>query len=246
MCKRVLPFIYIALGCSMTPLGYEAAKRAVELGRDHFLGDPDADLPRGKTPFGRSPVVASDDLIPQFGYVGTRFAQSKVLLLGINPGNGDDIKRSHQDNKMMSALHQFSVDLSVTSFIEAQSSYKSVCQSWWVWQRHCSEVVGAGKLAFEDVAYSNALPWRTQSESNFDDAVGRKAATSYAYPLIDELQPKVIVAMGKKAAKILRLGGRAFPTLVVWNRAQVATPSVQQERASAARQVFAMIGRKAR
>ncbi|MBX7123949.1 MAG: hypothetical protein K1X42_17620 [Opitutaceae bacterium] len=229
----------------MTPLGYESAKRAVELGRGHFLGAPDADLPRGKTPRGRSPIVAADDLIPQFGYVGAQFARSKVLLLGINPGNGDDVKRSHQDDKMMPALHRFAVDLSVASFKEAQCGYKSVCQSWWIWQRYCSEVIGAGKLTLEDIAYSNALPWRTHSESNFDDAVGKAAATSYAYPLIEELRPKVIVAMGKKAAKILSLGGRSFPNLIVWNRAQVATPSVQQERAAAAKQVFVLIGRKA-
>ena len=167
------------------------------------------------------------------------------LALGINSGNGDDVKRSHQDNKMMPALHRFAVDLSVASFMEAQSGYKSVCQTWWVWQRHCSQVIGAGKLTFEDVAYSNALPWRTHSESNFDDAVGKAAATSYAYPLIEELQPAVIVAMGKKAARILGLGGRSFPNLIIWNRAQVATPSVLQQRAAAAKQVFAMIGRKA-
>jgi|SoiMethySBSTD1v2_1073268.scaffolds.fasta_scaffold505085_4 hypothetical protein len=64
----------------MTPLGYESAKRAAELGRGHFLGAPNADLPLGKTQSGRSLLVANDDLIPQFGYVGTRFAQCKVLL----------------------------------------------------------------------------------------------------------------------------------------------------------------------
>jgi len=146
---------------------------------------------------------------------------------------------------MMPALHHFASDASVVSFIEAQKAYKSVCQSWSVWQRHCSEVIGAGKLSLEEVAYSNALPWRTASESNFDDAVGTKAAKNYVYPLIEELQPRVIIAMGKKAAKILGLGGKSFPSLIVWNRAQVATASVQQERAEAAKQILRIVGRKA-
>ncbi len=223
-----------------SPLGYKTAKQAIALGRAAFLGSATSDLPQN-----RSALVASDDLIPQFGYVGAQFAQCRVLLLGINPGNGKDLARSRQDNTMMPALHRFAADLSAVSFVEAQNAYKSVCQSWSVWQRHCSEVIGAGKLSLEDIAYSNALPWRTASESNFDDAVGEKAAKNYAYPLIEEHQPRVIVAMGKKAAKILGLGGKSFPTLIVWNRAQVATPSVEQERGAAAKKIFHIIGRKA-
>jgi len=222
------------------PLGYKAAKQAVALGRAAFLGSATTDLPQN-----RSALIASDDFIPQFGYVGAQFAQSRVLLLGINPGNGKDLVRSRQDKSMMPALHRFAADLSAESFVEAQKAYKTVCQSWSVWQRHCSEVIGAGRISLEDVAYTNALPWRTASESNFDDAVGEKAAKNYAYPLIEDLQPRVIIAMGKKAAKILGLGGKAFPNLIVWNRAQVATPSVQQERAAAAKKIFRMIGRKA-
>ena len=222
------------------PLGYKSAKDAIALGRSAFLDSVTSDLPHN-----RSALVASDDLIPQFGYVGTQFDQSRVLLLGINPGNGNDLVRSRQDNTMMPALHRFAADVSITSFIQAQKAYKSVCQSWPIWRRHCSEVIGAGKLSFEDIAYSNALPWRTASESNFDDAVGKKAAKNYVYPLIEELQPRVIIAMGKKAARIIGLGGKSFPNLIVWNRAQVATSSVQRERTTAAEQIFNIIGRKA-
>jgi len=223
-----------------SPLGYKTATHALKLGRAAFLGGANVDLPQG-----RAPLIAKDDLIPQFGYVGTQFLQSRVLLLGINPGNGNNASRSRQDQTMMPALHKFADNLSPVAFLEAQNAYKSVCQSWPVWRRHCSEVIGAGRLSLEDIAYANALPWRTGSESNFDDAIGKKAATQYAYPLIEELQPRVIIAMGKKAARILSFGGKSFPNLIVWNRAQVATTSVQQERVRAASQIFRMIGRQA-
>jgi hypothetical protein len=58
---------------------------------------------------------------------------------------------------------------------------------------------------FDEIAYSNCLPWRTASESGFEDCVARSAVELYVQPLIEELKPAAIVAMGKRAASILAL-----------------------------------------
>jgi hypothetical protein len=61
--------------------------------------------------------------------------------------------------------------------------------------------------------------------------------------LIEELEPRVIVALGKRAAEILELSGLGLPNLIVWNRAQAATSAVKQERAQAAAHILVTVGK---
>ena len=223
-----------------SPPGYRSAVSVVAAGRAAFFGELEADLPAN-----RSALLRADDLTPQFGYVGAHFSGPRALLFGINPGNGPEtVSRSATDARMMPALVAFSADPTPVTFVAAQAAYRAECQTWHVWKRHCSEILGAGRLSFDDIAYSNCLPWRTGSNSAFSESVAKKAAVLYAYPLIDELKPSVTIAVGKRAAEILHLGGRPPPGLIVWNRAQAATDAVREERAEAAREIFARIGMK--
>jgi hypothetical protein len=222
-----------------TPLGYDTTRRALALGRSAFFGDTEIDLPMD-----RSSLLRKDDLTPQFGYIGGRYLETRVLLFGINPGNGPGKeKRSKTDERMMPALIHFAENPSIEQFAKAQIAYRSECESWPVWRRHCQEVVGAGKLSLDEIAYSNCLPWRSGSNSAFSDSVARNAANLYAYPLIDELQPSLIVAMGKRVTQILQLADKRLPRLVTWNRAQAATKAVLQDRANAALEIFSILGR---
>jgi uracil-DNA glycosylase len=104
-------------------------------------------------------------------------------------------------------------------------------------------VIGAGKLSFEEIAYSNCLPWRTGSKSNFADEVADNALKFYALPLIQELTPRVIVAMGKRAAAILETADREIPEVITWTRAQAATESVKRERVDSAARILSAVGR---
>ena len=215
------------------PLGYLAAKRVLQVGRGAFFQSQALDLP-----IRASTLLAADDLIPQFGYVGANFHPLRILLLGINPGNGpvNAKSRSPGDIQMMPAHYRFFEVGSPQSFREAQSAYKGVCQSWAVWGRHCAELLTNNHLSIDQIAYSNCLPWRTASQSAFDESIAERAAQLYAVPLIEELKPKIIVAVGKKAAKILGYANTAMPPTVVWNRAQALTEAVGRERQAAAAQ----------
>jgi hypothetical protein len=55
------------------------------------------------------------------------------------------------------------------------------------------------------------------------------------------LNPKLIIALGKRSGEILRLVGYSDPLVVVWNRAQAATPAVKLERSLAAKRIFEML-----
>jgi len=220
------------------PLGFQSALSVLKQGRAAYFGAETHDLPQI-----RAATIALDDLVPQFGYVGSKYPQTRVLMIGINPGNGQNHARNSGDEVMMPPLHKFIVDHSVNSFLEAQRAYQIVCESWPMWKRHCSEVIGAGRLRMDEIAFTNCLPWRTASESKFSDQIAKKAAILYAYPIIEELKPEIVIAMGKRAAKILSLGGQNVPGIIVWNRAQAATLSVLRERAETAARILNVVGR---
>lgn len=218
------------------PLGFQAAVRVVELGRSAFFKDASEDIPAAE-----SPQVTEDDLLPQFGYVGTNYEGRRILLLGINPGNGPRHARNSGEEIAMPPLNEFVAKRSPESFIAAQRAYRQVCQGWAVWGRQCDALLTAGGLNMEDIAFTNALPWRTASKSAFSESIARKAAQLYAGPIVHELNPAIIVAVGKKAAKILEYAGLLSESVVVWNRAQALRPEVVAEREAAAEKFSALL-----
>jgi hypothetical protein len=140
---------------------------------------------------------------------------------------------------MMPAIHRFAQSPTEQNYAQATRAYLSECQKWHVWKRHCAEVIGAGKLSFEQIAYSNCLPWRTASESDFSHDVARKTAELYVRPHIEELNPCLIVAMGKtRVPSILEMTGLSLPKVIIWNRSQAPTEAAKRERANAAKEIL--------
>jgi uracil-DNA glycosylase len=222
-------------------LGFATAKRVDELGRHAFFSEQNTDLP-----LGRSLILQGDDLAPQFGFVGARYPSARILLIGINPGNGgNNTNRIAEDSRMMPAILRFARTPTEQNFVEATRAYMNECQSWKVWKRYCSEVIGAGKLSFDEIAYSNCLPWRTHSKSGFSDTVARKAATLYVRPFIEELRPSLIVAMGKeRVPAILQMTGLSLPPVIPWNRSQAATAAAKHERDNAAAKILKFVNER--
>ena len=214
--------------------GFLASKHVVEIGRSALFPDHDNDLP-----LGRSAVLRHDDLTPQFGFVGTKYSSTRIVLLGINPGNGRKNAQTPADKRMMPALRRFAQNPTEFNYAEATRAYSNECQTWPVWKRHCAEVIGAGKLSLEQIAYVNCLPWRTESESRFSDDVAERAATLYLRPLIEEIEPRMIVAMGKRVPSILAMTRLNLPRIIVWNRSQAPTEAVKRERIASAQEIFA-------
>jgi len=219
-------------------LGFSTAKAILSLGRSSFFLEND-DLPQG-----RSELLQRDDLIPSFGFVGSNYDQTRVLLLGINPGNGPrDDRRTPGDERMMPALHAFAELPTIENFKSATEAYKAECWHWPIWKRHCAEVIGSGKLSLDEITYSNCLPWRTASKSGFSEIVAARAATLYVKPLLDELKPRLVVALGKRAGAIVQTIETKPAQVLIWNRAQAATLQVRQERADTARKILTTLDR---
>lgn len=213
-------------------LGYSTARHALSLGRAAFFGGSEADLPPSS-----SAVIRGDDLTPQFGYVGVRYEETRVLLFGINPGNGRRDFRSPADERMMPKLVRFRDDPSGESFRCASAAFAEACQTWPVWRR-CGELFGEGKLSLDQVAYSNCLPWRTATGTRFSDETAERTVRIYALPLIAELKPKIVITLYKRAASILKMNGRQIEGLITWNGAQASTKAVRLEREDTAKKIW--------
>jgi uracil-DNA glycosylase len=134
---------------------------------------------------------------------------------------------------MMPHLERFAADPTEANFAKAQDAYKQACQTWYIWGRACNELLSAANISIEDVAFSNALPWRTKSEARFSRAVERATAENYVKPLLLDLQPRILVAVGKKVQRMIADAGMA-PS-VTWNRARALTQPVRAEREHACR-----------
>lgn len=214
-------------------LGYATARHALNLGRVGFFGDPLADLPSSS-----SEDIRNDDLTPQFGYVGVRYEEFRVLLLGINPGNGPRDCRSPADKAMMPKLNRFRDEPSGETFQFASTAFAEACRNWPVWRRFCGELFGEDKLSLDQVAYSNCLPWRTATEARYSDETAERAVHHYVLPLITELKPKIVIALYRRVARILEMNDRQIEGLITWNGARAPTEAVRLEREDTARKIL--------
>jgi hypothetical protein len=93
-------------------------------------------------------------------------------------------------------------------------------------------------LSLEQIAYSNCLPWRTASQSRFSDFVAANALALYTLPLVIELRPKLVIALGKRAGDILKNAFPNLPSVIVWNRARAATAAVKRPRHACSAKIF--------
>lgn len=223
-------------GEAQAPLGFHAARRVIELGRSAFFEARRLDAPKAETP-----QIAADDQLPQFGFVGPRFSERRVLFLGINPGNGPRSVRNAGDERTMPTLEAFAANPTPETFQRTQNAYREVCEQWRMWGHECSELLQAVGLSIDEVGFTNVLPWRTASTSQFHKSVSRKTASLYVGPYLEELQPRLIVAVGKKANEALEFLSRPMAEVVVWNRARAPTAQVVAEREAASMRLVELL-----
>lgn len=211
-------------------LGFLSARQALRLGRDSFFPTSNLDLP-----LRNSEQIKCDDLIPQFGYVGQRYAKRRILLMFVNPANGSD-PRAADDERMMPHLTRFSKEPTERNFADAGQAYNAECHNWRMSSRYHSYLFGEEKLSCDEVAYANCLPWRTQSGTHFSDDIAKVTSKFYVGLLLDELKPKILIAMSKRSNEIINMSliGMAEDKPIwrsfVWNFAQAETGQVRRER----------------
>jgi hypothetical protein len=192
-------------------LGYSAAVQALAVGRAGFYGPGERGLPKKK-----DDTVRADDLVPQFGFVGARYRTRRVLLMGIHPGEGPEV-RSVGDERMIPRLQAFAEAPSVDSYAAACEAHRQECTDWSIWKKHCGKFVRPGKLAIDEIAFTNCVPWRARNKWEVPLDVIDASAKSYVSLYLEELDPILIVAFGRFVPKVLDRMARRPWGVIHWN-----------------------------
>ena len=187
--------------------------RCVRIEREAIFGPDDAEK--------RLPKFLHEDASTMFaGYVGPRYVPGEgIVLVAINPGGGGDkySRRTPEDERFYPLLQKFkTADRSNAqkAFEDINDCFKGMVQRWNIW-RIIEPTMDAAGMSLEQVAYVNLVPYRTR-KNNMPPVLARKNAFErIVEPMFGILDPKAIVALGKKVGTIPQLRQSTAPVYCV-------------------------------
>jgi hypothetical protein len=154
------------------------------------------------------PANLQDDAGTMFaGYVGAGYRQGGVVLLAVNPGGGGDAysRRTPEDERFYPLLKEFRDGPATeveANFRRINVEFASILPRWNLW-RILKPTLDAAGVGLDDIAYLNAVPYRTRG-----DAAPKAHAKDAAWrlvtgPTLEVLRPRLLIALGKKAGDIM-------------------------------------------
>jgi len=231
------------------PLGYHAACEVVRVGYKAMFQGCEQLIPQAS-----DLALKKANQTPQFGFVGPRYAETRVLVLGVNPGVVKRDKVKERDQPSLDALRSFRDEPTPGKFLAAQAANRIALESWRDENRHWKHLLARTSLTFDDIAFSNGLPWRT-STNELSSQLQLHAAAYYAWPLVKELAPRLVICFGCNAAQVFEPRRRRvrhpkdvrhgppqpLPPHVVWRRSRKRTAEIERQNASALAQINATL-----
>lgn len=154
------------------------------------------------------PVNLEADAALMFpGYVGLRYEPGGAVLLAINPGGGKAAykARTPADERLyplMEAFQWCTPDALLARYEAMNVGWVASMRTWNL-RRIIEPVLEALECNVDRVAFLNAVPYRTR-ENRLPSAYARRQAWArVTEPLLQVLEPGVIVALGQKAGDVL-------------------------------------------
>jgi len=155
------------------------------------------------------PLHLQDDArLPFLGFCGQRYEIGGTVFVAINPGGGGDAyaTRMPQDCTLLPLIERFMQSpngRAAQTFSEISDSYLAMARTWNLW-RFLGPAVEACNIDPEAICYLNCFPFRTRKDAlPFTHAL-RESWQRLMTPLLAELQPKVLVVLGKKAGNVVQ------------------------------------------
>lgn len=163
--------------------------------------------------------LQSDARVPFLGFCGLHYERGGVVVLAINPGGGGDAytSRTPQDSKLIPLIEGFVAAAPASSspaFDAMCRCYASQVQTWNLW-RILQPTLEACGTTVEHVCYLNIFPYRTAKDARPSSRALTNAWGKVVAPLLQTLEPSMLVALGKKAGGIANNFHRAPPPLYV-------------------------------
>jgi hypothetical protein len=174
-------------------------KRLVTISRTEIFGAAE--------PQSRPLNLQADAALMFLGYVGPLYRRGRPLLLAINPGGGRDSYkvRTRADGEfypIMEAFHWCGADNALAHFEAMNTAWVRNIRIWNL-RRILEPVLDALGCSVDEVAFLNAVPYRTREDRLPSAHARRQAWALVTAPLLQLLDPGVIVALGQKAGDVL-------------------------------------------
>ncbi len=154
-----------------------------------------------------TPIASTEDAHTAApGWVGAKWREG-TLLVGINPGGGgDNYRLNPSDERLYTSIRGFrdaeNVQTRAQAFAHMTKVWSEAQQSHNIW-RVVKAVLDATGESASEIAFMNILPFRTRLDAAAPIAVLRTSWLKAAGAQIAALQPKRVIALGKKAGGVL-------------------------------------------
>ena len=162
-----------------------------------YMTDHDPQLPAN---------LLADARVPFLGYCGPRYAVGNPVLLAINPGGGGEnyLERHAEDKELIPLIEAFvGADEagSPKAFERMCNVYMQHVQTWNLWNIVSPTLAASGKKV-DEVCCINVFPYRTRKNAMPRAKALAAAWRQIAAPLLKELRPRHLIALGKKAGGV--------------------------------------------
>jgi uracil-DNA glycosylase len=134
--------------------------------------------------------------VPQPGYIGERYWQSRILLVGQNPGTPKTLE--FQDRPYTVALRNLMNNPTDERYAELHSVLQRFIPEWPVSGNYFP--LKESGLTFTDIAYLNLVRCRTDNDAKPRAQTVNTCLQSHFVRWLDNLSPKAVIFIGKWAA----------------------------------------------
>lgn len=138
----------------------------------------------------------SEQNVPQPGYIGPKYWESRVLLVGQNPGTPKSL--ADADLLYTAALRQLRDAPTEPNYQALEMKLKEFIPQWPVHGNYFP-LAEAG-LTLDDIAYFNVVRCRTVADAAPGVNLVRNCLSHHFTRWLDELAPRAVVFIGKWAA----------------------------------------------
>jgi hypothetical protein len=165
------------------------------------------------------PITAIEDASTAApGWVGSSW-NCGTLLVGINPGGGgDNYRRNPTDDELYSLARKFreanTLGTQARAFAKLSTKWMQIQRTHSIW-RIIAPILDATGESGDGIAFMNILPFRTRMDALPPRGTLRAAWEQAARPQIAALNPKRVIALGKKAWTVMTAFEMPRPVEVV-------------------------------
>ena len=144
------------------------------------------------------PKLLRDDSfnLPQPGYIGTNYKNTRVLLVGQNPGRSHDYSNA-SDEEFASALIAVKKDENAQAVNKVRNILDRIMPTWDIFKTYFP-LADCG-LRLDDIAYTNIVRCRTEENAKPGVRIARTCISKHFIPWLDWLEPRFVLCMGKWA-----------------------------------------------